>query len=147
MFPQRRGRLFKKTSFFVYKPIDKSADEYKNRSLEMAHNLKGAKGVDQKLLDSIQSVKINPTTHTLSFSGDEKTFQRIKDLLATIDVAAAGKGGQQLPPSSQFLIYKPVHQTGEQLIASLKEVMAELKSNAINWPDHAPFYAPETVKW
>jgi type II secretory pathway component GspD/PulD (secretin) len=212
-----------KTSFFVYKPTVRSAQEVEKAILEMASNLKGTRGADEGLIETIDSVKINPSTNTLIFSGEEKSFSRIKEMLATID-NTGGKGGGgknhfyiykiqhsdslplqaslknfartldktkaadaslvqtingmkyirennsllftgpssdlkqietlvptfdtgagQIPASSQFYIYKPVHQTGEQLLTSIHDVAANLKHDQLS--DPAFLHALESAKW
>lgn len=214
-----------KTSFFVYKPVHRSADEVEKAILEMAANLKGTKGGDLSLIETIDSVKINPSTNTLIFSGAEKDFTRIKDMLTTIDVSS-GKvaappvknnfyiykiahsdslalqaslknfartldktnaadaslvqtinnmkyiresnsilftgppadlkqietlvptfdtGIGQIPASSQFYIYKPVNQTGEQLLNSIKDVTSNLKHDQLS--DPAFLHSLESAKW
>lgn len=135
------------TSFFVYKPQYRTPDDVRKSLLEMADNLNGTKGADPALIDTIQSSKVNPLTHTLSFSGEEKTFPRIQELLATIDAASTKphSGTPVIPASTQFYIYKPVSQTGEQLSASMKEVSAQLKANKL--ADPALLNALGTMKW
>jgi type II secretory pathway component GspD/PulD (secretin) len=208
------------SSFFVYKPVSRSADEVEKAILEMASNLKAHKGADQSLIDTIDSVKVNSSTHTLIFSGEEKTFPRVREMLATIDngkpkfknnfylykiqqtdpaslqaslknfaktldktnAADAGlvkaisgmkyikesnsllftgpdgdlkqietlaptfdTGIGQIPITSQFYIYKPVYQTGDQLSASIKDVSANLKSDRL--ADPAFLHALESMKW
>lgn len=139
-----------KNSFFVYKPQYKSPDEVRKSILEMAENLSGTKGADRKLIETIQNSKVNPLTHTLSFSGDEASFPQIKELLSTIDTASAKLTpvtpvGPQIPPSTQFFIYKPVSLKGEQLSASLKEVESQLKSDKL--VDPALLNSLATMKW
>ncbi len=133
-----------KTSFFVYKPQYRTAEEIEKSILEMADNLKGTKGADPSLIETIQSVKINPLTHTLSFSGEEKNFDRIRQLLATID-SSTGKITAAVPPSTQFFIYKPINQPGEKLTAAVKEVSAQLKSDKL--ADPAFLHTVGTMKW
>jgi type II secretory pathway component GspD/PulD (secretin) len=134
-----------KTSFFVYKPQYRSADEVEKSIIEMAHNLKGTKGADDSLIETISSVKINPLTHTLSFSGEEKNFDRIRQLLSTIDASSGKVSAPAIPPSTQFYIYKPVNQTGEQLVGTLKEVLSQLKADKL--ADPALLNALSTMKW
>lgn len=145
--PVQGSAAVEKSSFFVYKPQYRTPEDVRKSLLEMADNLKGTKGVDPALIDTIQSSKVNPLTHTLSFSGEEKTFPRIQELLATIDTASSKPTpvASQIPASTQFLIYKPVNVTGEQLTTSLKEVGAQLKSNKL--ADPALLNALGTVKW
>ncbi|MES2273045.1 MAG: secretin N-terminal domain-containing protein, partial [Chlamydiota bacterium] len=215
-----------KTSFFLYKPQFRTVQEVEKSILEMVNNLKGAKGADDSLVETIESVKINPSTHTLTFSGEEKNFSRVKELLATIDTStgkvakpsaknnffvykiqqapdteiesslknlakhldksnAAEDGliesiqnmkylketnsivftgsdtalkrlqelvpsfdtgiGPQVPPSSQFYIYKPLHQKGDQLSVALKDVTNQLKTDKL--ADPALIRTLESQNW
>ncbi len=91
----------------------------------------------------MESAKVNPLTQTISFSGDEGTFPKVKDLLSTIDVSNGTLTTTSL--RSQFFIYKPVNQTGEKLHDSLKEVESELKSEKL--ADPALLNALASMKW
>ncbi|PIS02138.1 MAG: hypothetical protein COT85_06270 [Chlamydiae bacterium CG10_big_fil_rev_8_21_14_0_10_42_34] len=139
------GSYEERSSFFVYKPKFLTAEEIQKSILELAHNLKGTKGADPSLIETISSVKINPLTHTLSFSGEEKNFDQIRQLLATIDTTTNQPTTQAIPPSTQFLIYKPVSITGEELSSTLKEVLAQLKSEKLE--DPAFINSLQTMKW
>ncbi len=129
-----------KVSFFIYKPHNKSAEEMLSALHEMAHNLHGAQGLDEQIVETIQKGKVNPLTNTLSFTGPEETFPRIKELLATIDGSHS-----QTQPSTQFLIYKPQHQSGESLSSSLEEVASQLKSDKLS--DPGLLHALASMKW
>ncbi len=147
--PLEKGPTPEKISFFIYKPQYKSADDTQSALIEMADNLKGTKGIDESLVETIRNSKVNPLTHTLSFTGPETDFPRIKELLATIDTASAKPAPLakklELPPSTQFFIYKPEHQTGEQLSKSLEEVTSELKSDQL--ADPALLRSLSSMKW
>ncbi len=134
-----------KASFFVYKPQYRSAEDVRKSLVEMADNLRGTRGANPNLIETIQNAKVNPLTHTISFSGDESTFPRIQDLLATIDTASSKPASSGVPASTQFYIYKPTYQTGEQLAASLKEVHAQLQSDKL--ADPALLSTLGTMKW
>ncbi|HSX26930.1 MAG TPA: secretin N-terminal domain-containing protein [Chlamydiales bacterium] len=114
-----------RVSFFIYKPQNRSAQEVQSAITEMVRNLKEAKGADQNLIDTIESVKVNPLTHTLVFSGEEKTFPQIKDLLATIDAANGKFRGK-----NNFFLYKIQKASEENIASSLKDFAKTLsKSN------------------
>ncbi|MGB7977969.1 MAG: secretin N-terminal domain-containing protein [Chlamydiales bacterium] len=143
--PPEGVAIAEKQSFFIYKPQYKTAEEIRKSILEMASNLQGAKGVSQGLIDTILNCKVNSSTHTISFSGEEGTFPRIKELLATIDTAPLKSSRGVIPASTQFYIYKPVYLSGEALYASLKELEGELKSDQL--ADPALLNALGTMKW
>lgn len=113
-------------SFFVYKPQFKSAQEVEKAIREMADNLHGSKGADQSLIETIESVKVNPLTQTLVFSGEEGTFPQVKELLSTID---SGKLKQAV--KNDFYVYKIQQSPAEELVSSLKDFAKNLdKTNA-----------------
>jgi len=143
--PTATGSFQEKTSFFVYKPQYRTADEIEKSILEMANNLKGTKGADDSLIETIESAKLNPLTHTISFSGEEKNFDRIRQLLATIDASSGKISTPGIPPSTQFYIYKPINLTGDQLVQTLKEVSSQLKSDKL--ADPALLNSLGTMKW
>ncbi len=115
-----------KPSFFVFKPQHRSVQEVEKAIREMSDNLKSSGGADENLIHAIESVKVNASTHTLVFSGEEKTFPQIKELLATID-ASPGKGAKQ---KNTFFLYKIQQSPEEEIESSLKNFGKNLdKSN------------------
>lgn len=117
------GDASEKISFFVYKPQTKSASETESALLEMIKNLKGTKGADPAFIETVESVKVNPLTQTLVFSGEQRYFPQIKDLLSTID--AGKKNGK-----NYFFVYKIQQSPEDQLTAALKDFAKDLdKSN------------------
>lgn len=118
-----------KSNFFVYKPISRSASEIYSSIREMAQNLKGTPGSDPSLINTIESAKINSATQTLTFSGEERTFSRVKELLTTIDV---GKPARALAKTN-FFIYQIKSSSPTQIESGLKSFAKNLdKSNADN---------------
>lgn len=140
------GAAPEKISFFIYKPVYKNPDDVKRAIVEMADNLKGTRGSDESLIETIRGAKVNPLTHTITFSGPEKDFSRIKELLATIDTGSAkAPPVATTPPSTQFYIYKPQFQAGDQISESLKELTSQLKSEKL--ADPGLMRALESMKW
>jgi type II secretory pathway component GspD/PulD (secretin) len=115
-------------SFFVYKPVNRSAKEIEASIKEMAHNLRNAKGVDTELLATINSAKINTATHTITFSGEEATFPRVKELIGTIDTPnGKAKGADK----NSFYLYKIQSAPAIDIEAALKDFSTKLnKSDA-----------------
>jgi type II secretory pathway component GspD/PulD (secretin) len=115
-----------KISFFIYKPISRTAKEVQSAIEEMAENLKGTPGSDSGMIATLQSARANPTTNTITFSGEERTFPRIKELLAAIDA-----NGKAAKPKNSFYVYKLNAATPAQFESSLKSFAKTLdKSNA-----------------
>lgn len=115
-------------SFFVYKPQSKNSQEVKQAILEMANNMKKSQGANTSLVQTIDSVKVNPLTNTLTFFGEEQTFPRIQEMLATID-GKATIGTQK----GNFFVYKIQHAPFSAIESSLKFFAANLDtSNTID---------------
>ncbi len=125
---------------FVYTPQNRSAKEIEASILEMIHMLKNSQRIDSKVLATLESVKVNPVTGTLIFSGDGSSFPQVKELLSSVDI-----GGDVSFSNTQFYIYKPVHLSGEQLSKSLKDVTAHLESDKLADPSF--LHALESMKW
>lgn len=120
---------FQKSNFFVYKPLNRPASEVYSSIREMAQNLKGSVGSDPLLISTIESAKINSATETITFSGEEKTFSRIKELLSTIDVARPVRTFSK----NNFFIYQIKSSSATQLDTALRTFAKNLdKSNADN---------------
>lgn len=119
--PKNTHTYSEHTSFFIYKPQNKSADEVERAIVEMADNLR--EKAPEGLLDTIRSAKVNPLTQTLSFSGEEKFFPRVREILATIDTAS-----QKAAPTvgSQFYIYRPKYKSQRQTEKYLTQVSSNL---------------------
>jgi len=118
-----------KEGFFIYKPLNRSAGEVYTSIRELAQNLKGAPGTDPGLITTIDSAKINSATQTVTFSGEERTFARVRELLATIDTGKSGKGSSK----NNFFIYQLKARSPNQIETSLKAFAKDLdKSNADN---------------
>lgn len=127
-------------SFFVHTPQNRTAKEIEASLLEMAVALKSKKGIDHRVIETLESVKINPATQALIFSGNSCSFPQVRELLATVDVLTAGSR-----VSSQFLIYKPVNVSGDQLIKSMKDVKAHLEGDGL--ADSGLLNALDSMKW
>ncbi|MDE3045249.1 MAG: hypothetical protein KGJ02_01195 [Verrucomicrobiota bacterium] len=109
-----------KGNFFVYKPVSRSAKEIDVAVKEMAVNLQKTKGADHALIETLESAKVNSATQTITFSGEERTFARVKEFLATIDSGKErGKNG--------FYIYQIQVVPYSQLETSLKNLASDLE--------------------
>jgi type II secretory pathway component GspD/PulD (secretin) len=117
-----------RTSFFVYKPAHRSAKEIDASIREMARNLSGTKGSDPALIETIESAKINASTNTITFSGEDKTFARVRELLETIDTP---NGRSKASFKHNFYVYKIQSAPPQEIEASLRQFAKSLdQSNA-----------------
>lgn len=114
---------FSTDSFFIYKPLHRNAGELEQALREIGNNLKSAKELNSSLIDTIESVKVNPLTNTLLFSGDPANFQKVKDLLGKMDSQMREAG---LEGRDNFLIYKIQHAPFSAIESALKYFAANL---------------------
>src|SRR5690606_18391694 len=92
------------SSFFVYKPQHRPAEELHKSILEMADNLAKSGGADEVFISELKSAKVNTATNTLMFTGEPSSFIRIKELLANADTPTEKKAALLL--KSNFSVYK-----------------------------------------
>lgn len=114
-------------SFFLYKPRHQDAGDIEKAVLEISHNLKNSKDINPTLLESLRSIKLNPLTNSLLFSGDPSSFPQIQTLLATIDIPQPSNAEGT---NSSFIIYKIQHAPHSAVESALKSLSCHLdKSN------------------
>jgi type II secretory pathway component GspD/PulD (secretin) len=117
---------YEKSSFFIYRPQVKSAQEIGSALKDLAKNLKGTKGADESLVQMIEGAKVNAATNTIVFSGEERNFTQVRELLTTLDSGKVAKG----PGKNGFFIYKIQHADAAELEGTLKNFAKTLdKSN------------------
>jgi len=131
------------SSFFIFKPQYLTPQEVQNAITEMAHNLKLSKGADKALIDTIETGKINPLTNTISFSGEERTFGQVKELLSTVDTPSADS--LQSSHKNQFFLYPLQHAPADRVTAALQHFAKDLKSSNIS--EHELIEAVHNMKY
>lgn len=131
-----------RSSFFVYKPQHRTAEDLEKALLEMASHLKGS---DESLVETLRSVRINTSTNMLVFSGSEKDFPRIKELLSAIDTGSGKPSQKTALLANTFFVYKPKVQRGEILAASVKEIYNDLKED--HFTDPAFLQTLRSMRW
>ena len=117
------------SSFFMYKPMHQNVRDLKEALAEVALNLGKVKPVDEDLMKTLESVKVVTSTHSLMFSGDPKTFAKVRDLLSSVDIAIEGK---KAPVQKMtFYLYKIENASGSEFVAQLKKIAKDLKKSNV----------------
>lgn len=129
-----------KNNFFIYKIQAADAATLQASLKNFGKTLDKTHAGDAGLIKAINGMKFIKENNSLLFTGGEADLKQIETLVPTFDT-----GIGQIPASSQFYIYKPVHQTGEQLVSSLKDISSHLKSDHLS--DPAFLHSLESVKW
>jgi len=106
------------SSFFIYKPQYRDPREIEKALLEMSRSLKDNPG----LLRTVESVRVNALTNTLTFSGEERTFPHLQEMLASIDTP----NGKATQKKHDFFVYKIKHAPYPVLESSLKYFASHL---------------------
>lgn len=122
-----------KSDFFIYK-IKNSTEEQLDASIEhLSDNLQKAPQPDKQLIETLESMRYIPETHSLVFSGPKSAIDRVKEVIPTLDVKPeeSKKPLKKMPVSNEFFVYKPKTHDPESLLDSLEELGDSLKSSGL----------------
>ncbi|MCB1115710.1 MAG: hypothetical protein KDK71_04495 [Chlamydiia bacterium] len=121
-----------KGGFYIYK-IENGDEEQMARALEkLVQNLKKAPYPDSNLIETIDSMKWIKESNSLMFTGDQRSLNKLKQLLPTFDVAK--HEAAKLPIANDFFIYTPKNETPEELYKEIQETYTSLKNSNLSDP-------------
>lgn len=127
------------SNFSVYKIQSSKPDDLQDALKAFASNLSKAK-VDPSLVRTIEGMKYIKQTNSLLFTGPDDAIKRAQDLAQQIDTGTEAGAG-----SSQFLVYKPQSQSGEEISKAMKDYKDHLQSSDLR--DPALIRALDSMKW
>ncbi|MDJ0651584.1 MAG: hypothetical protein QNJ27_01015 [Simkaniaceae bacterium] len=111
--------------FYIYQ-IKNGNEELIARSLDnFVQNLKKL-SYSQDLIKTISTMKYNKPSHTLTFTGDQRSLNRLKEILPIFDVAE--HEGSNMPLSNDFFIYTPKNEPPEALLKQIQDTYKGLKN-------------------
>lgn len=116
------------TRFFIYKPEYLNVEATLSSIQEYAKKLSSSKYTDQGLIESMQNAKVVPSTQSLLFTGEPGTFEKIKEILTTIDTPTDGDFKER---NRTFWMYKIENTSAESLIDALKSMIKDLKKSDV----------------
>ena len=126
------------SEFFVYKPITLPGPDLEATLNDFAENLRSGGLNDPGLFNTLQSMKYIEKTQSLVFTGDQKSLDRVKQLLKDFDIPAnlpAGTGPEsniQEIDNTSFLVYKLEFHKGDEIQNALRQIAKDLiLSNAV----------------
>ncbi len=119
--------------FYIYKIQYNDEQEIANSLDKLVKNLKSSDHPDNDLITTIQSMKYIKENDSLMFTGDQRSINRLKELLPTFDVPQHQIS--KLPMSNHFFIYRPTNETAEDLLTQVKNTSKNLKNS--NFTDTA----------
>lgn len=122
------------SAFFVYKPKYLSGPALETVLREFSDHLKTTGLTNQSLFNAIQNMRWIGKNDSLIFSGDGKSIEEIKQLLATFDVpgkdeSVAPDAIQSIEEDTSFLVYKLQYHKGNEIQTALKQVAKEMIKN------------------
>ncbi|NNM43423.1 MAG: hypothetical protein HKM07_03690, partial [Chlamydiae bacterium] len=140
------GRVAKdKTSFFIYKPVNLTSEELE-ASLEIIYkDLKSSGLVDPELLQALGNIQKVQSTGSLLFTGSPEALEKIKELLANVDIRVGEGGAVSKIENVTFFIYQLQHVPATQLISSLKTVAIDLQNSNVS--DKEVAASINSMKW
>lgn len=135
-----------KGGFYIYK-IQHGDEEQISRSLEkLVDNLKKSPYPDRDLISTIETMKWIKENNSLMFTGDQRSIDKLKQILPTFDIPLhEGKTSSKLPLSNDFYVYTPKFQSGEELLKQVQDVYKSLQTS--NLADPAFLHALNSAKW
>ncbi|MEI6241807.1 MAG: secretin N-terminal domain-containing protein [Chlamydiota bacterium] len=138
------------TSFIIYKPRYLSGPSLESALHDFSDHLKVTGFTNEKLYASISSMKWDEKNNQLIFTGDTKSLDEIKGLLATFDLPSKEAGGTttDLQPidNTTFLVYKLQYHKGDEIQGALKKIGADLTASKANVKDTL-LQAINSIQW
>ncbi len=121
-------------AFFVYKPKYLSGPALESVLREFSDHLKTTGFTDQSLFNTIQNMRWVEKNNSLIFSGDTKSIEEVKQILATFDVPGQTESSpadsiQSIEEDTSFLVYKLQYHKGSEIQNALKQIAKELIKN------------------
>ena len=110
--------------FFIFEPKNKSADQLFKYLKEIQKHLISSHLADPNLINTLENVKVIPSSNTLVFTGSNQSIEEITALLKTADLPVSSS-------PSDFLIYTPIYVSPQTLIDSMKQVARKFSSSGL----------------
>ncbi len=126
--------LSAKSSFLLYKPRTRTAEEIENEMATTTKDLEEAGLIDPDLFASLSSMKFVSATESLLFTGSPDTLVKVKEMLERID-SGKGEGAIQHIGKVTFLVYKLQYVSGEQITSSMKNFATQLQNSKLEDKD------------
>ncbi len=133
-----------KSSFYIYKPVNRKAAEIQASLNDIAEDLQVSGLIDPDLLMTIGSMRYVESTNSLLFTGSPDSLNKVKELIQRLDVTSEGNAIQQIG-SLTFFIYKLQYVSATQLMSSLRNFGDELKK--ANTVDKDLVNVIDSMKW
>lgn len=136
-----KGSYSSRSQFYVYKPKYKSGPEIVEAMKDLLKNLKQANLSDPYLIQSLESMHWVEKTHSLIFTGNEESLNKVEALLQTIDTTSSAVSGLK----KTFFIYQLKYVPKENAEEYLNKVANNLDSKSLK--EEGLIEAIHSMKW
>lgn len=114
-------------SFYLYKPKNKTPKELKKAINELIDSLEESKMGNQQILSILKNAQVVSLIQSLVFSGDPVAFNKIKEILASLDTPC----GAETSTESSFYLYQLQHIDPDTLKTVLMDMAKNLNKSGI----------------
>ena len=133
-----------KTTFFVYRVKNVPGPALMSHLRNIAADLERAGSKDTDLIRTIQNMRYIKETNSIIFTGQANILEQAKALAIKFDISELNTELSQRSPSG-YLIYKPRHVSGQELISILRDFEQNLITSGIE--DTPLFETIDHLKW
>ncbi|MGR3911694.1 MAG: hypothetical protein QRY71_00070 [Candidatus Rhabdochlamydia sp.] len=134
-FPCSDPAALRKNTFFIYKPLFLTPPVFLMTLKDIGTTLRSSEFIESSLLIAIDKAQYIESTQTVVFTGHEDTLQKIKEVIAQIDVPVPTNNVVQNLGQDTFLIYKIQNAPALELIAALKDLGSQLGQEGVLAPE------------
>ncbi|GAB4185619.1 MAG: hypothetical protein Tsb0015_02690 [Simkaniaceae bacterium] len=132
------------TTFFIYRVKYVPAQELMSSLQTMVEDFSKVGSTDKALEKTINNMRYVKATNSIVFVGPKSVLNRIQELVAKFDIPALAE--QPVERAAEgYILYKPKHQSGEELIQLLKDFEQNLIRSGLK--EEALFDAINNMKW
>ncbi|WP_194847901.1 secretin N-terminal domain-containing protein [Candidatus Neptunochlamydia vexilliferae] len=122
---------FLRGGFYIYKIKNADEPQIANSLEKLIINLKQSQYPDNDLIETIESMKWVKENNSLIFTGDERSLNKLKQILPTFDVSS---GGTRVA-TSEFFMYKPISISAERLKEDIDKAARQLEASGLEDPE------------
>ncbi len=126
------------SQFLIYKLANDNLSQIQNSLNDLVVDLRKSPTPDVPLIDAISTLKYIPDSHSILFTSDRTTLDRLQKIIASFDQSDAGS-------RTSFYIYQPKSASQRQLEAALTQFVGSLKNTQV--PDGSLISAIESAKF
>lgn len=113
---------FAKGDFYIYHIKYGDESQIESSLKKLVKNLKSASHPDSDLIEAIETMKYIPENGSLTFTGDRRSLNKIKEILPTFDLTPELS-------TDHFFIYDPKNESAEVLLKLLHDTYKNLKNS------------------